>query len=435
MTNLGRLQFAVLALLAAASVCCAEKGVRSMRKDAPNNTPTLSSNEEKQPTPQAQPAQPLDPDELPAKSSPTRDKKIPNEKPVPQDNGVDIALTNDPALRARFDRVLVGVIPAQASGLVVAVVRGNSRHVFAYGTTGDGSTTPPDEHTIYEIGSITKVFTGMMLAQLTLDRSVALNDPVKGLVAPHVIPTRSGRDMTLLDLATHTSGLPRIQTDAPPNIGAGILYDMDNTFRFLAGYTLIVDPGTAYNYSNVGAGLLGHALATKVGEAYEPWVVRRICEPLGMHDTRIVLDESQLKRIAKGRVGDARDPTNLQWPANSYGLASGAIQSSALDMMRFLEANLGLRPSPLDAAIASATSPQRPVPGAPPLNNMGLLWQLTPRTGTSEIEISKDGGTAGFASFIIFNKKAQVGLVLLINGSTANPDDLGVRLLNEVYAK
>jgi len=345
----------------------------------------------------------------------------------------DVVLTENASLRARFDGALAGVIPAKAPGLVVAVVRGGARHVFAYGTTGDGSTTPPDARTIYEIGSITKVFTGVMLARMALDGAVALGDPVAALVPPHVIPSRSGRAITLLDLATHTSGLPRIPTDAPPNLGDGIAYDVARTFRFLASYALEVDPGSRYAYSNLAAGLLGHALAVRAGEAYEPWIVRNVCAPLGMRDTRIVLDASQAARVARGRTVDPRDPTNLRWPANSAALASGALQSTALDMLRLLEANLGLRPSPLDPALALAASAQRPIPGTAS-DAMGLMWLRGLRPGTRDVEVSKDGGTAGFASFIVFNPRAQVGLALLANGAGLSPADLGYRLLEEVYA-
>jgi CubicO group peptidase (beta-lactamase class C family) len=146
-----------------------------------------------------------------------------------------------------------------------------------------------------------------------------------------------------------------------------------------------------------------------------------------MKDTRVDLDDEQTARLARGRPQDD-GPPNLDWPSDAAEAPAGALHSTALDMIRYLEAHIGMRSSPLDGAIATAVIPRRPTDEAG--EQIGLFWQTG--LGASG-EIYKNGGTSGFAAFAVFNRDAKIGLVLLTNGGAADPDAIAAQLVPLVY--
>ncbi|HIA47622.1 MAG TPA: class A beta-lactamase-related serine hydrolase [Candidatus Hydrogenedentes bacterium] len=160
---------------------------------------------------------------------------------------------------------------------------------------------------MFEIGSITKVFTTTLLADMHLKGEVHLDDPASEfLPASVVLRNRKGVDVTLRHLATHTSGLPRV----PGNVGLKNIrsgnpyakYTVEDMYEFLSKSRFVTAPGAMYTYSNLGMGLLGHipSLVTEIG--FEELVLERICRPLGMSDTAIGLSEDQLGRLAPGHA-------------------------------------------------------------------------------------------------------------------------------------
>ena len=226
-------------------------------------------------------------------------------------------------------------------GLVVGVLRGGERKVFSYGKTARVGGSAPDEQTIFEIGSATKVFTANRLADAVQRGEVKLDDPVR-LPEPVRTPSRNGRAITFRHLATHTSGLPRL----PGNLFSTVK-DVDNPYadytvedlhRFLGQCELKRDPGVGYEYSNLGGGLLGHALEHAAQRDYETAVRERISEPLGMVDTRIHLDDAQKPRFARGHSEQGKPVSNWDFPALPGG---GALRSTAKDLLAYLAANLG----------------------------------------------------------------------------------------------
>ena len=153
-------------------------------------------------------------------------------------------------------------------GIVVGVIEPNGRRVVAYGHLANGDPRTVDGDTIFEIGSVSKVFTSLLLADMVNRNEVALDDPAAKYLPDDVtLPERSGKAITLLDLSTHSSGLPPLPTNLKPkdprNPYAG--YTVDDLYQFLSGYTLPRDPGSEFEYSNLGAGLLGHLLASPRG--------------------------------------------------------------------------------------------------------------------------------------------------------------------------
>jgi CubicO group peptidase (beta-lactamase class C family) len=177
----------------------------------------------------------------------------------------------------------------QSVGLVASVFDSGRQKIATYGHCGAPNDRPLDGDTVFEIGSITKVFTALLLTEMVKRGEVALDDPVSKYLPDHAsMPARDGKQITLLDLATYTSGLPR-NPDGIPNFGDNpyASYRVEQLYAFLSNHALRFDPGTHYEYSNLGFGLLGHVLALQANASYEDLVVSRICAPLGLEDTRI----------------------------------------------------------------------------------------------------------------------------------------------------
>jgi CubicO group peptidase (beta-lactamase class C family) len=239
----------------------------------------------------------------------------------------------------------------QAVGIVVGIGEPNGRRVVAYGNLANGDPRPLDGDTIFEIGSVTKVFTSLLLADMVNRKEVALDDPAAKYVPGNVrMPERSGKAITLHDLCTHTSGLPRIPSNFKPQDPHNPYadYSVDDLYQFLSGYTLPRDPGSEFEYSNLGGGLLGHVLAYRAGTDYVSLIRTRITEPLGMLDTGIALSSSMQQRMATGHSGMLAPTANWDLPTLA---GAGALRSSANDMLTFLEALLGYKESPLGPAI------------------------------------------------------------------------------------
>ena len=188
---------------------------------------------------------------------------------------------------AEIRQILVNRIDKekQGVGIVIGVIDAKGQRVVAYGSLEKGNKQPLDGDTLFEIGSITKVFTSLLLADMAQRGEVRLDDPISKYVpATAKIPERGGKKITLVDLATHTSGLPRMPANFNPKDPANpyIDYTDDQLYAFLSSYELTRDVGIKFVYSNLGFGLLGQGLARRNGTDYEALVETRICEPLGI---------------------------------------------------------------------------------------------------------------------------------------------------------
>ena len=248
----------------------------------------------------------------------------------------------------------------QAVGIVVGVIEPNGRRVVAYGNLANGDPRTLDGDTIFEIGSVTKVFTSLLLADMVNRKEVALDDPAAKYLPENVrMPERSGKSITLLDLSTHSSGLPPLPSNLKPKDPRNPYadYSVDDLYQFLSGYTLPRDPGSEFEYSNLGAGLLGHLLARRAGTDYESLIRTRITQPLGMPDTGITLSSSMKQRMATGHNAMLAPVANWDLPTLA---GAGALRSSANDMLTFLEAFLGYKESPLAPAMKAMLEVRRP---------------------------------------------------------------------------
>jgi serine-type D-Ala-D-Ala carboxypeptidase/endopeptidase len=315
----------------------------------------------------------------------------------------------------------------QSVGIVVGIVGPEGPRVIAYGRLEKGDPRPLDGDTIFEIGSTTKVFTSLLLADMVQRGEVALDDPVAMHLPPNVtMPERNGRSITLIDLATHTSGLPRMPTNFTPKDRANPFadYSVEQLYQFLSSYQLTRDIGSQYEYSNLGGGLLGHVLARRAGMDYEALVRYRICDVLRMNSTGITLTPEMKARLA---VGHNRSMETVPSWTPSTLAAAGALRSTADDLLAFLAANLGYTKSPLSSAMAAMVKERRPT-GHPELE-IALAWHIF--TANGKEHIGHNGATGGYRSFMGFDPKAGLGVVALSNAFTmAGVDDIGRHLLD-----
>src|SRR5258708_19431887 len=177
-------------------------------------------------------------------------------------------------------------------GIVVGVLEPSGRRIVTYGSAARDDKRPLNGDTVFEIGSVSKVFTSLVLADMVRKSEVALTDPAaKYLPASVKMRERGGQQITLRDLATQTSGLPRLPSNLRPKDSANPYsdYTPELLYRFLSGYKPTRNPGSKYEYSNLGVGLLGHVLARRAGTDYETQVRTRISDPLTLTATRITL--------------------------------------------------------------------------------------------------------------------------------------------------
>ncbi|MGD0619808.1 MAG: serine hydrolase domain-containing protein [Bryobacteraceae bacterium] len=317
----------------------------------------------------------------------------------------------------------------KAVGIIVATIDAHGRNTVAYGTVAKDRSDAPDGSTVFEIGSITKVFTSLLLADMVEHGEVRPDEPVADLLPKTVkVPSHNGRQITLLDLSMQSSGLPRLPTNAQPAdfMNPYADYTPAKLYEFLSGYTLTRDPGEKYEYSNLGAGLLGHALALKAGISYEELLRKRVFDPLGMHDTSITLTADQRKRLAPG-YNAALNPV-ANWTFDVLA-GCGALHSTANDLLTFLAANMELADTPLKAAMRRMRSMRKPT-GMPDID-IAMAWHILTKFG-GEI-VWHNGGTYGYRSFIGFDPAAKKGVVVLCNAFMDN-DDVGLHELDSRYA-
>ncbi|MFF3115839.1 serine hydrolase domain-containing protein [Kitasatospora sp. NPDC057904] len=328
-------------------------------------------------------------------------------------------------------------LAGQHVGAVVAGLAGGAVEIHGAGRTGPGGGAP-GPRTLFEIGSVTKVFTSLALARMVLDGSTALEEPVAALLpGGTALPVRGGREITLKDLATHTSGLPRL----PRGVLVASLFTSRRSDPYahctaehvLAGLgrtKLRSAPGRSFRYSNLGAGLLGLALAERAGVGYEELVRREVCAPLGLGDTVVTPGEEHSDRLARGHSAAARPVP--YWDLADLG-GMGALRSTAADLSILLRAQLAAGREP-DGPLAPAISLTREVRHrVNPFAWMHLGW-LGHRLHTQQgghLQIWHNGGTGGFRSFVAFDPEKQVGVVVLVN-SGRSADSAGTALLRRL---
>lgn len=310
----------------------------------------------------------------------------------------------------------------------MGVLRPTGASVVAYGTTALKGSHKVGGDTIYEIASLTKVFTALLLADAVTRGEAGLDDKLQAYVPSGVrVPHFDGRAITLTDLATHTAGLP-LRPDnlhaAPDAINKYAHYRLDELYAGLPDYHLTRAPGTQFEYSNVGPSLLGHGLALHRHETYAELVRDRITRPLGLLDTRFGEDPIAHTRRTTGYDIDLKQIGPTDFGALNPG---GGLRSTANDLLRFLALFLnGQGPGDLPKAARLMLTVDRP--GDDKDTRMALGWRCTRADG--ETFYWSDGSGDGSRTFMGFNPARHIAVVALANAATGlGVDDIGTHVI------
>ena len=304
--------------------------------------------------------------------------------------------------------------PSTGAGVSIAVIDHGVSRVFSYGIAKTDS--------IFEIGSITKTFTGLILSQMVEQGKVKFDEPVRELLPPGTVDKPAGAEITLLDLATQHSGLPRMPDNFKPGDAANpyVDYHAANLYAFLSKHGVAKPEKPGFLYSNFGFGLLGQALSVRAGEPYPQLLKREVLDPLGMRDTAIALSLDQQARFIPGHTGDHK-PAHA-WDLDAFA-GAGAIRSTAPDMLLYIEAHL--HPGKLKPAGSSAAEKTivtaivqdhelRAESFGPQM--IALAWLFDPATGN----YWHNGATGGYSAYAFFNPKGDYGAVVLLNATLSD---------------
>lgn len=298
------------------------------------------------------------------------------------------------------------------ASIVVAVVDERKTSFFNYGKTAKlENVLPSDEQTVFEIGSVTKVFTGILLAEGVRRGEVRLEDPLSRHLPRNVSsPQYNGKEITLIQLISHTSGLPSNPDNLKPSNSANPYadYSVNELYEFLGKSQLKREPGSQFEYSNLGVGLLSHTLCLRAKTTYEKLVKTRILQPLGMRDTGIALTGRMKSHLAVGYNGDGDPAANWDLPTLA---GAGALRSTAADLAKFISANLGLRKTEIWSALVEA---QR------------FAW-VRRRSGKSLL--FHGGSTDGYLCFVVIDNFRRKGVAVIAN-SQDPIEDIGFHIID-----
>jgi CubicO group peptidase (beta-lactamase class C family) len=326
------------------------------------------------------------------------------------------------------------------AAMVVGLVDRSGSQVFSAGTLDNGTDHKPDGDSVFFIGSVSKTFTALLLLEMAARGEVSVDDPVAKYLPPSVKPpTRSGKEITLLHLATHSAGLP-INPDNMTGSGDREQYEsytVEQMYHFLSKFELSREPGAAYEYSNVGMALLGHALERRAETSFESLVVERICRPLGMGSTCISLTPKLVSQRAVGH--DAKDRPSLPWKFQAYRPA-GDIHSTANDLLKYAAAQAGLTTSALTPSIeASHVIRYEDTDGIPGQGALGLMgrtamdWVDRGALQPSGMELLGHAGGAGsYHAWIGFDKRQRRGFIALTTANDFSLEAVGWTILQRL---
>ncbi len=312
-----------------------------------------------------------------------------------------------------------------ADGLSVGYIEGDHFGIVHLGSSNQ-TKEKANYSTVYELGSISKVFTSLLLADAVVRGEIDLNAAADATNPAGIrLPSRDGRSIQWIDLSTHRSGLPRLPSNLP-------LTDLTNPYRdydskqaaaFLNQYELPRQPGKSQEYSNFGASVLGYLVAAKAGKTYEQLLRERIAEPLRMTDCTVTLTSDQTKRLATphDKFGSATPP----WTFSDLP-GAGGVHATMRDMMRFAKAQLNPPAGKLGDAIELAWKQQRDADASG--SAMGLGWMIA---GDGQTRWH-NGQTGGSHAALFINREQKCAVVVLCNTAVTNEiDQLATQLIQK----
>jgi D-alanyl-D-alanine-carboxypeptidase/D-alanyl-D-alanine-endopeptidase len=324
--------------------------------------------------------------------------------------------------------------------MVIGLVDESGTKVFGAGKLDNSTSNEVNGDSVFFIGSITKTFTALLLQDMADRGEVKLDDPVGEYLPSSVkMPTHGGKEITLLNLATHTAGFPH---DSDNMTGKDWqeqfeTYTVEKMYSYLSNYKLSRDPGTEYEYSNFGVVLLGHVLALKAGTDFESLLLDRICRPLQMNTTRIVPTAEMRSHLAMGhnQAGEKYPPAKLDLYA-----PAGGIHSTANDLLKYLSAQVGLTPSSLSSAMQKThvirTKDSHGYPGGTEKNyygNIAMPWMQRGGASPAGMDLLGHAGGAGsYHNWAGFDLKQRRGVVALTTSPRISIEDVGQTVLRRL---
>jgi serine-type D-Ala-D-Ala carboxypeptidase/endopeptidase len=299
-------------------------------------------------------------------------------------------------------------------GMVIGLVDEHGSRIISAGRLDNGTSQEVNGDTIFEIGSVTKTFTSLLALKMAERGEIKLQDPVAKYLPESVrMPSRNGKEITVLNLAAQDSGLP---FNADNHTGDDWkerfeTYTAGKMYAFLSGHTLTAEPGSKFQYSNIGMALLGHVMALKTGTNYETLIVDRICRPLHMDNTRITLTPEMKARLARGHDEAGKPAPN--WDLDLIA-GAGGLRSTANDLLKYVSANLGLTQSSLKPLMEKMQVIRHE--DSPDFGKTAMPWFDRGVYQAAGIELlGHSGGTGGYSAFVGFDKKQRRGVVALCN--------------------
>ncbi|HWQ66668.1 MAG TPA: serine hydrolase domain-containing protein [Methanospirillum sp.] len=339
-----------------------------------------------------------------------------------------------------------------SKGVIVVLVDRNGYTWYSYGVADILTGERPDNTTLFDIGSISKVMTGLLMADAEARGEFNISAPVNTwLPGDYAPPTYEGLQITGVDLVTHRSGLPGVpdrftEVDPASSEADQIEESMqhyqtmsaDDTYLWLTNTSLMAPPGYQYLYSNLGAAIAGDIVARATKIPYPRLLAERILTPLGMTSSGATWTQDDLTRRAAGY-------RSYEYPAdeanlilfNEFWTATGGVHASGDDMAVYLAAQMGLLDTPLSSSIAHTHISRAVITAGPPRMEQGVFWDiLYNRDGTTII--SKAGETNAHQAAIAFNKAEQVGVVILSNTASiggTHVQEQAVALLEKMHVR
>jgi len=311
-------------------------------------------------------------------------------------------------------------------GAAVGYIENDNIQYYVYGEKSIDGKELVDQETIFEIGSITKVFTTIALMEMIKEGKINLNDPIQKYLPGVKVPQKNEKQITIWHLATHTSELPRMPNNFnPQNLDNPFAdYSVEKLYEFLNSYTLTKDPGQELEYSNLGMGLLGHILSLVEHTSYDELIKTKICIPLSMNNTSQHLTPNMQRHLV---YGYSMMEKVSNWDLDALA-GAGALRSNVEDMTSFLAANMGMIDTPLYESIKASQIEQCSLS-----HKQCFGWIKTQKNDTTIIW--HNGGTGGYRSFIGFDLKNKKGVVILSNSTDPFPDELGFYILDPINFK
>lgn len=322
----------------------------------------------------------------------------------------------DPVVEAAEFAGEVLFLESGAPGMVMVIVRNGQSHVYGYGETAKGNGKRPDGKSLLRMNSITKVFAGEVTASLAAEGKLRLTDPLQRFAGDIKVPAAGSRQITLLDLATHSAAMPREMEGAPEDVNPRAWPARAERWKWLPARKLPWAPGSVASYSNVGFDLLADAAETASGMAYPDLLKAKITGPLGMVDTGVTPNAEQCGRLMEGSglggtfpCGDTRATAG-----------SGGLYSTGDDMARFLIHSLADADGSLGVAHA-VYRPRQALKAAigfdegASMSGLGLGWVSVAADGITPMLLTKSGAGLGFMSYMVIAPGRDVGVLVVVN--------------------